>query len=66
MLAFLREAGKERVLVVHNVTASEVEAGPYDLKAAPWSRCWVRRRCRERRWTVRLPAGASGVWRVKQ
>jgi len=54
VLAFLRTAGKERVLVVHNLGSSEVEAGPYalpakraepllaDAGAAAPTACWIR------------------------
>lgn len=70
LLAFVREHGKERVLVVHNLGTAEAEAGPYVIKgrraealftsggiAAPTKGA--------EGWTVRLPAGASGVWRVR-
>jgi glycosidase len=68
VLAFLRQSGKDRVLVVHNVTASEVEAGPYQI---PGKRLQVlfgptAKPVKGRDgWTVRLPAGASGVWKVR-
>ncbi|HSN86081.1 MAG TPA: alpha-amylase family glycosyl hydrolase, partial [Thermoanaerobaculia bacterium] len=32
LLAFVREQGKERVLVVHNLGTAEAEAGPYVIK----------------------------------
>jgi alpha-amylase len=68
VLAFLRESKGERVLVVHNVTAGEVEAGPYALKAKllePLFGSASEPARDEAGWTVRLPAGASGVWRVR-
>jgi glycosidase len=70
VLAYVREAGKERVLVVHNLSGGEVEAGPFDVPgsraeallasaglAAPSRAAGG--------WTVRLPAGASGIWRLR-
>jgi glycosidase len=70
VLAYVREAGKERVLVVHNLSSGEVEAGPFDVPgsraeallasaglAAPSRAAGG--------WTVRLPAGASGIWRLQ-
>ena len=74
VLAFVREAGRgrkqERVLVVHNLSGSEAEAGPYPVAgrtavpilAAPGTPAPVRS---AEGWTVRLPAGASGVWRLR-
>jgi glycosidase len=70
ILAFVRASNGERVLVAHNLSAGEAEAGPFDLPgstaepilspaggAAP-----VRG---EGGWRVRLPAGGSGVWRMR-
>jgi glycosidase len=69
VLAYVRTAGKEQVLVVHNLGASEIEAGPFDvagkraealLPAGPAAPART-----AEGWKVRLPAGASGVWRVR-
>lgn len=74
VLAFLRETGRgrqrERALVVHNLSGSEVEAGPYavpgktttPILALPGNPVPVRSAAG---WTIRLPAGASGIWRVQ-
>jgi len=69
VLAFVRTAGGERVLVVHNLGSSEVEAGPYALAGkraetllAVGSRAPTRT---AKGWKVRLPAGGSGVWRLR-
>jgi alpha-amylase len=68
VLAFLRETGGERVLVLHNVGTTEIQAGPYDLKTGSAERLFgsggeaVKG---AEGWTFRLPAGASGVWRLK-
>jgi len=68
VLAFLRQSGKDRVLVVHNLTAGEVQAGPFkipgkrlDLLLGPTAKPAKG----ADGWTVTLPAGASGVWRVR-
>ncbi|HKI05422.1 MAG TPA: alpha-amylase family glycosyl hydrolase [Thermoanaerobaculia bacterium] len=68
VLAFLRETPQERVLVVHNVTAGEVAAGPYDMKAGSLEPIFGSGAAPVKGaegWTVRLPAGGSGVWRVR-
>jgi alpha-amylase len=67
VLAFLRQSGKERVLVVHNVTAAEVQAGPYKIPGKKLETIFggVKPVKGADGWTVRLPAGASGVWRVR-
>jgi glycosidase len=70
VLAFVREAGKERVLVIHNLSGGEVEAGPFDV---PGSRAEVLLASAGLAapsraaggWTVRLPAGATGAWRLQ-
>jgi alpha-amylase len=70
LLAFVRAAGGERVLVVHNLGTEEIEAGPYavpgqraePLLALAGGTAPVRG---PEGWTVRMPAGASGVWRLR-
>jgi alpha-amylase len=68
VLAFLRQSEKERVLVVHNLGTAEVAAGPYaiggrklDLLFGPTAKPTKG----VDGWTVTVPAGASGVWRVR-
>jgi alpha-amylase len=68
ILAFLRETGGERVLVLHNVGTAEIQAGPYDLKAGSAERLFGPEAQPVKEaggWTFYLPAGASGVWRLK-
>jgi alpha-amylase len=70
VLAFVREHAGERVLVIHNVSATEAEAGPYvvegraaeALLVPPGTAAPVRG---AEGWTVRLPTGGSGIWRVR-
>src|SRR5262249_49784209 len=70
VLAFVRETPGERILVVHNLGTADADAGPYVLPGetaeplltpagenAPAHAADG--------WTVRLPAGASGVWRLR-
>jgi alpha-amylase len=68
VLAFLRQSGKDRVLVVHNLTAGEVQAGPYKIpgkRLDPLFGPAAKPARGADGWTVTLPAGASGVWRVR-
>ncbi|MEA2601760.1 MAG: alpha-amylase [Acidobacteriota bacterium] len=68
VLAFLREIGGERVLVLHNVGTAEIQAGPYDLKAGSAERLFGPEGEAVKGaegWTFHLPAGASGTWRLK-
>ena len=68
VLAFLRETGGERVLVLHNMGTAEIHAGPYDLKAGSVERLFGAEGESVKGaegWSFRLPAGASGVWRLK-
>ena len=68
VLAFLRIAPQQQVLVVHNLGAAEAEAGPYKLKAKalePLLGSLLAPTRGAAGWTVRLPAGASGVWRLR-
>ena len=71
VLAFVRTAGKERVLVIHNLGSSEVEAGPFSLPAksaepllVSAGRAGAPTRTPEG-WKVRLPAGGIGIWRLR-
>jgi alpha-amylase len=70
ILAFVRESAAERVLVAHNLSGGEAEAGPFDLPgsaaeavlASDGASAPVRG---TDGWRVRLPAGTSGAWRLK-
>jgi glycosidase len=70
LLAFLREAGGEKVLVVHNLGTAEVTAGPYAPEASGLEPLLTSRDVSaaargEGGWTIRMPAGSSGVWRLR-
>jgi glycosidase len=70
VLAFVRQSGKERVLVVHNLGTAEAEAGPYDIGGRRFQPVFttggIATPARgEGGWTVKLPAGASAVWRIR-
>jgi hypothetical protein len=74
VLAFLREAppgaGGERVLVVHNLSAAAAEAGPYYLPGAGAEPLLTSADLPaptrgSAGWSVRLPAGATGIWRLR-
>jgi glycosidase len=67
VLAFVRETGGERVLVLHNLGATEIQAGPYDLKAGSAERLLGPDDAAVKGadgWSFKLPVGASGVWRL--
>lgn len=67
VLAFVRESAGQRVLVAHNLSTAEAEAGPFDLPGAT-ARALLESEGAgapvrgEGGWRVRLPAGGSGVW----
>ncbi len=68
VLAFTRLSGKERVLVVHNLTSGEAQAGPFTIPGKRMDLLFgpaVKPVKGKDGWTVTLPAGASGVWRVR-
>ncbi len=70
VLAYLRQSKGERVLVVHNLGAAEVTAGPYEVEAAGFDPIFSSGQVGtpalgETGWTVRLPAGASAVWKIR-
>ncbi|HEX6899282.1 MAG TPA: alpha-amylase family glycosyl hydrolase [Thermoanaerobaculia bacterium] len=67
VLAFLRETAGERVLVVHNVTGKEAEAGPYAVEAAQLEPLFGTGTATrgDQGWTVKVPAGESVVWRAR-
>ncbi|HSS47587.1 MAG TPA: alpha-amylase family glycosyl hydrolase [Thermoanaerobaculia bacterium] len=68
VLAFVRETGGERVLVLHNLGTTDVQAGPYDLQASSAERLFGSNEEVKgaEGWIFHLPAGASGVWRLQQ
>jgi len=57
ILAFTRDSGDERVLVVHNLSDSVVDAGPMNVSAAGFETIYADT-------GVSDPSGASGAWRV--
>jgi glycosidase len=68
VLAFVRETPEERVLVVHNLGVADAEAGPFALPgetAEPLLLTAGGAAHGPAGWTVHLPAGASGVWRLR-
>jgi glycosidase len=70
VLAFVREAAGERVLVLHNLAAAETTAGPYDLKADGFEPIFTAGQIGppekvEGGWRVKLPAGASAIFRLR-
>jgi alpha-amylase len=68
VLAFTRQSGKERVLVIHNLSAGEAQAGPFTIPGKRMDRLFgpnVKPVKGADGWTVTLPPGASGVWRVR-
>jgi alpha-amylase len=68
VLAFVRQSGKEKVLVVHNLSGGEVTAGPFAIAGKKLDLLFGSTPKPTKGadgWTVTLPAGASGVWRVR-
>ncbi|MFL6199553.1 MAG: alpha-amylase family glycosyl hydrolase [Thermoanaerobaculia bacterium] len=67
VLAFTRESPGEKVLVLHNLGAGAVTAGPYSIEDPEpvFSTGEIVMMQGEGGWKVNLPAGASGAWRVK-
>lgn len=70
VLAFVRQAGAERVLVVHNLSATETEAGPYAIEAAGFEPIFTSLPVEapaqgDGGWRVKLPPGASVAWRIR-
>jgi alpha-glucosidase len=68
VLAFVREAGDERVLVAHNLSDAAAEAGPWPVEAAqaeailadPGAAAACAPACR-----ASLPPRATGIWRLR-
>jgi glycosidase len=68
VLAYLREHGAERALVLHNLGREAAEAGPFPVQSPEPLLVHPEARLAgggPEGWTVRLPAGASAVWRVR-
>lgn len=70
VLAFVRQAGNERVLIVHNLGAAEAEAGPYDVEGSGFEPIFTTGGIAapsrtEGGLTLKLPAGASAAWTIR-
>ncbi|HXO22279.1 MAG TPA: alpha-amylase family glycosyl hydrolase [Thermoanaerobaculia bacterium] len=69
ILAYLRDEGKERVLVVHNLGGSEVDAGPYGVAGMPdalfASPGLPPPKGAPGAWRLHLPPHGSGVYRLR-
>jgi alpha-amylase len=70
IFAFIRDSGDERVLVVHNVSDSPVNAGPMDVSASGFEAIYTDSGVAaptgsSGAWNVALPARSSGAWRVR-
>ena len=57
VLAFIRDSGDERVLVLHNLSGVAVDAGPLSVTADGLEAIYTDT-------AVALPTGGSGAWRV--
>ncbi len=68
ILAFVRSTDTERLLVVHNLGAAPITAGPFALGrgvSALWSTPGASAETGPEGILVSLTGGASGVWRVE-
>ncbi len=69
LLAFIREAGSERMLVVHNLGASDASAGPWRLRARAAELVLATADGAAARVAggigVTVPAGGSAIWRLR-
>ena len=70
ILAFTRDSGSERVLVVHNISDSTVVAGPFAIIAAEFETVYADADVSaplkiSGSWRVTMPPHSSGVWRVR-
>lgn len=70
ILVYVRESAGERVLVAHNLSGGEAEAGPFDLSGSTAEAVLASDGLGAPTrgadgWRVRLPAGTSGAWRLK-
>lgn len=69
VLAFLREASDERVLVVHNLGDAQAAAGPFPIGAATLEKLFTDPGTAEPSasagaWKISLPGHATGIWRA--
>jgi alpha-amylase len=70
ILAFIRDSGDERVLVVHNVSDSSVNAGPMAVSAAGLEMIFADTGVSDPSgssgaWRIALPPRSSGAWRLR-
>ena len=70
ILAFVRDSGDERVLVVHNVSDSSINAGPLAVTAGAFEIVYADTGVSDPSggsgaWHVTLPQRSSGVWRIR-
>jgi glycosidase len=70
VLAFIRDSGDERVLVVHNVSDSTVNAGPLPVNADLIETIYADTGISvpsggSGAWSVTLPSRSSGAWRLR-
>lgn len=71
VLAFLRHAPQETVLVIHNLKKTKAVAGPYRFEGEGLDPLFISMGDKvetvhdARGWTITLPAGGIGIWRVE-
>jgi alpha-amylase len=69
LLAFIREAGGERMLVVHNLGVSDASAGPWSMRARAAELVLATADGATARIAggiaVTVPAGGSAIWRLR-
>jgi alpha-amylase len=70
VLAFTRDSGDERVLVVHNLSDSSVSAGPLAVNGSEFETVYADPGVSDPSggsgaWRVALPPRSSGVWRAR-
>jgi glycosidase len=70
ILAFVRGSGTDRVLVVHNLSASAVDSGPIAIDATALEPLYAdggvgNPNATAGAWRISLPAHAGGAWRLR-
>ncbi len=70
VLAFIRDSGDERVLVVHNLGNTAANAGPFDVQAAGFDTIYADSNVADPAggagaWRIAMPPHTSGVWRLR-
>ncbi|HEX7137457.1 MAG TPA: alpha-amylase family glycosyl hydrolase [Vicinamibacterales bacterium] len=70
LLAFVRDSGDERVLVVHNVSGAAAAAGPLPVSAGALEAIQTDPGVGtpsggSAAWSISMPAHSSGVWRLR-